>query len=132
MTALVRDRNTAMQLATILSVALAANAKVFAGGLTVVNASGWGVAGSTATNLTYVGRAEESVDNTGGSNGAKSVPVRRLQSFKWANDGSITQAHLMKTAYIVDDQTVAATDGTGTRSPAGRIVGIDADGVWVE
>lgn len=132
MTALVRDRNTAMQLATVLSVALAANAKVFAGGLTVVNASGWGAPGSTATNLTYVGRAEETVDNTGGSNGAKSVPVRRLQAFKWTNDGSITQAHLMKTAYIVDDQTVAATDGTGTRSPAGRIVGIEADGVWVE
>ncbi|WP_137971872.1 hypothetical protein [Pseudomonas sp. F(2018)] len=132
MTALVRDRNTAQQIATILSVALAANAKVFAGGLTVVNASGWGVPGGTATNLTYVGRAEETVDNTGGANGAKSVPVRRLQAFKWVNDGSINQAHLMKTAYIVDDQTVAATDGTGTRSPAGRIVGIEADGVWVE
>lgn len=58
--------------------------------------------------------------------------MRRRLAFKWANDGSITQAHLMKTAYIVDDQTVAATDGSGTRSPAGRILGIEADGVWVE
>ncbi|EKK5133725.1 TPA: hypothetical protein NII88_006806, partial [Pseudomonas aeruginosa] len=51
---------------------------------------------------------------------------------KWANDGSVTQAHLMKPAYIVDDQTVAATDGTETRSPAGRIIGVEPDGVWVE
>ncbi|MNU06383.1 hypothetical protein D3C72_2515570 [compost metagenome] len=58
--------------------------------------------------------------------------MRRLKAFKWGNDGSITQAHLMKTAYIVDDQTLAATDGTGTRSAAGRIVGIDTDGVWIE
>lgn len=35
----------------------------------------------------------------------------------------------MRTAYIVDDQTVAATDGTGTRSAAGRIVLIEWDGV---
>ncbi|MCY1289296.1 hypothetical protein D9M70_383830 [compost metagenome] len=132
MTALVRDRNTPLLVAGIVPVPLAANAKVFAGAMVIANANGYGALGSTATGLTYIGRAEEFVDNTGGANGAKSVPVRRLTAFKWANDGSITQAHFMKTAYIVDDQTVAATDGTGTRSPAGRIVGIEADGVWVE
>lgn len=132
MTALVRDRNTHQQDAGIVAVPLAANAKAFAGALVVVAASGFGAPGSTATGLTYVGRAEEFVDNTGGANGAKAVPVRRGLAFKWVNDGSITQAHFMRTAYIVDDQTVAATDGTGTRSQAGRIVGIEADGVWVE
>lgn len=132
MTALVRDRNTHQQAAGILSVPLAANAKVFAGAITVANANGYGAPGSTALGLSYIGRAEESVDNSGGANGAKSVPVRRQLAFKWANDGSITQAHFLKTAYIVDDQTLASTDGGGTRSPAGRIVGIEADGVWVE
>jgi hypothetical protein len=90
------------------------------------------VGGSTATGLTYLGRAEEYVDNRNGADGAKVVRVRRLNAFKWANDGSVTQAHLMKPAYIVDDQTVAATDGTETRSPAGRIIGVEPDGVWVE
>ncbi|MFB0515162.1 MAG: hypothetical protein ACETWG_00985, partial [Candidatus Neomarinimicrobiota bacterium] len=33
--------------------------------------------------------------------------------------------------YIVDDQTVAKTDGTGTRSPAGFIEDVDSNGVWV-
>ncbi|MBH2032398.1 MAG: hypothetical protein I8H73_06055 [Pseudomonadales bacterium] len=132
MPALNRDRNTPQKVAGIIPVPAAANAKVFAGAIVVANATGFAAPGSTATGLTYLGRAEESVDNTGGANGALSVQVRRLSAFKWANDGSITQAHQGKTAYIVDDQTLAATDGTGTRSAAGRIVGIDADGVWIE
>lgn len=129
---LARDRNTPLKNAEIVLVPLAAAVKVYAGALVVANAAGYGAPGSTATGLTYIGRAEENVDNTGGAAGAASVPVRRRNAFKWANDGSITQAHFMKTAYIVDDQTVAATDGTGSRSAAGRIVGIEADGVWVE
>jgi len=32
----------------------------------------------------------------------------------------------------VDDQTVALTDGTGARSRAGIIAGVDSDGVWVQ
>ena len=35
------------------------------------------------------------------------------------------------TAYIVDDQTVAKTNGSSTRSAAGTIVDVDAQGVWV-
>lgn len=132
MTALTRDRNTPLKDAEIVAVLAAASAVIHAGALVVANAGGYAAPGSTATGLTYIGRAEESVDNTGGANGAVAVLVRRLNAFKWANDGSITQANLMKTAYIVDDQTLAATDGTGTRSAAGRIVGIDTDGVWIE
>ena len=37
-----------------------------------------------------------------------------------------------RTVYIVDDNTVALTDGTSTRSRAGIIEGVDTDGgVWV-
>lgn len=132
MSALTRDRNTPLMNATVIAVLVASNAKIFAGALVVANANGYAAPGSTAVGLTYLGRAEESVDNTGGADGAATVPVRRLSAFKWGNDGSITQAHLGKTAYIVDDQTLAATDGTGTRSAAGRIVGIESDGVWIE
>ncbi|KAI3478156.1 hypothetical protein L1887_59947 [Cichorium endivia] len=77
------------------------------------------------------GRAEEFVDNRGGAAGATQVEIRHGKAFLWANDGTVTQAHLFKPAYIVDDETVAAADAGGTRSAAGRIVGIDADGVWV-
>ncbi len=132
MTALTQDRHTHSQQCSPLSVPIAANAVFYAGAMVVLNPQGFAVPGMTAKDVVYVGRAEEALSNVGGANGARRIEVRRLLAFKWVNDGSITQAHLMKSAFIVDDQTVAATDGAATRSIAGRIVGIDTDGVWVE
>ena len=129
---LTQDRQTPMQDAQVLAVPVKAGVRIFAGGLVVANAAGLAEPGKTATGLTYLGRAEEYVDNRDGADGAAIVPIRRAKAFKWRNDGSVTQAHLFQTAHIVDDETVAATDGTATRSAAGRIVGIDSDGVWVE
>lgn len=129
---LTQDRNTGMKATEVLVVPVAAAKKIFAGALVMANATGYATPGATATGQMYLGRAEEYVDNSSGADGDATVEIRRNKAFKWANDGSITQAHLMQTAYIVDDETVAATDGTSTRSAAGRIVGIDADGVWVE
>lgn len=131
---LTADRNTPMKDGELISVPVAANAVIHAGGLTVADATGYAAPGSVATTLTYLGRAEESVDNTGGANGAKTVLVRRKKAFKFANSGAdaVTQAELGKTCYVVDDQTVAKTNGTNTRSAAGTVLGVEADGVWVE
>ena len=132
--ALTADRNTPMKDGQLVVVPVAANAVIYAGALVVADANGYAAPGSTATGLTYLGRAEEQVDNTGGANGDKTVEVRRGKAFKFKNDGAdpVTQASLGGVCYIVDDDTVAATDGTGTRSAAGTVVGIDSDGVWVE
>jgi hypothetical protein len=106
---------------------------IYAGALVAADATGYAVPGATATTLTALGRAEEFVDNSAGADGAVSVLVRRGKAFKFANDGgdAVTQAALGKNCYIVDDQTVAATDGTGTRSVAGKVLGVESDGVWV-
>lgn len=130
--ALTADRNTPMRGIGLLALAVAAGTRIYAGSLVMVDANGFAIPGKVGTGLGYAGRAEESVDNTAGAAGAVRVPVRRGEAFKWANDGTITQAQLFKTAYVVDDQTVGATDDTGKRSAAGRITGIDADGVWIE
>lgn len=134
MPALSADRNTPMKDGELIPVPIAANVKIFAGSLVVANASGYAAPGSTATTLTYLGRAEEQVDNTGGADAAKTVRVRRKKAFKFANLATdlVTQAELGKTCYIVDDQTVAKTNGTNTRSAAGKVLGVEADGVWVE
>ncbi len=129
---LTQDRNTSMKATEVLVVPVAANVRIFAGSLVVATATGFAAPGSTALGLSYLGRAEESVDNRGGAAGAAQVEIRHGKAFLWTNDGTITQAHLFKPAYIVDDETVAAADAGGTRSTAGRIVGIDTDGVWVE
>lgn len=129
---LTADRNTPLKQTDIVVIGVGAGMRIYAGSLIALTATGFAIPGKTATGLTYVGRAEESADNTAGADGAVSVKVHRNRAFKWANDGTVTQARLLKPAYIVDDATVAAADGTGTRSAAGLVVGIDSDGVWVE
>ncbi len=134
MAALTADRNTPRQQGVHVSALMAATAVIHAGALVAINATGYAVPGSTATGLTYFGRAEEAKDNSGGADGDETVLVRRQDAFQWENSGTdpVGQASLGKVCYIEDDQTVAATDGTGTRSEAGIVIGIDADGVWVQ
>ncbi len=131
--ALTKDRNTPMMDGELLNVPVAASTKIFAGSLVAANATGFATPGAVATTLTYLGRAEEQVDNTTGANGDKTVNIRRGKAFKFKNHAdAVTQAELGKVCYIVDDETVAKTNGTNTRSAAGIVVGIDSDGVWVE
>jgi hypothetical protein len=133
MSATTVDRNTPMKHHELIAVPVAANEVIPAGALVCANATGFAVNGVTSTTLTAAGRSEDAVDNTGGADGAKTVLVRRGPAFRWANSGAdpVTQASLLKPCYIVDNQTVAATSGTNTRSVAGVVVGVDADGVWV-
>lgn len=132
--ALTADRNTPVKDGELIPVPVATNVKIFAGSLVAANATGFATPGATATTLTYLGRAEEYVDNTGGADGAKTVMVRRGRAFKFANStgDAVTQAELGKTCYIVDDETVSKTNAGGnTQSAAGKVVGVEADGVWV-
>lgn len=130
---LTQDRNTPMKDAEEIPVPVAATTKIFAGSLIAANATGYAVPGSVATTLTALGRAEEYADNSAGAAGAKTVRVRRCKAFKFANHAAdlVTQAEFGKTCYIVDDQTVAKTNGGATRSAAGKVLGVEADGVWV-
>lgn len=132
MTVLTGPRNTPRLEAGDRSYGMSVS-KILQGALVVLNAAGYAVKGSTATGLTACGRAEETVDNSGGAAGDLRIKVKP-GTFQWANSASgdlITIADRGKTAYVVDDQTVAKTDGTGTRSAAGTIVDVDALGVWV-
>ena len=83
-----------------------------------------------------VGIWENDAENTG-ANGAAVGLVRRNKQFLVANSATdpVTQAELGSQVYIEDNQTVAKTDGTGTRSVAGRFMGFDTEyttHVWVE
>ncbi|WP_175845145.1 hypothetical protein [Burkholderia arboris] len=134
MTATAQDRNTPYIDGEIIGVPVKANTVIRAGVIVCASAAGLAVEGVTAADLTYLGRADQYVDNSAGADSAKTVQVRRLKAFKWENLGTdaVTQAQLGKACFIVDNQTVAATDGAGTRSKAGIVVGVDADGVWVQ
>lgn len=127
--ALSAERPTPLREGTDFRFAVASGATIHRGGLTMLNASGEATPGSAATGQTAAGRAE-----TGTADNAAAVTVRR-GVFRWKNSASgdaITAADWGKTVYIVDDETVAKTNGTNTRSAAGICRGVDATGVWVE
>lgn len=130
MAALVQDRKTPKRDGEEINRPVAASTKIFAGSLVAINASGYLVPGSVSTTLKVQGRAEEYVDNSAGANGDLSCKVRR-GVFLYDNDGTVALADIGKTAYIVDDQTVADNDGSEARSAAGVIEDVDSDGVWV-
>lgn len=134
MTALTEDRNTPQSIGDVEAYGVDGGSKIFAGSIVVLNALGFAAPGSTATGLVTVGRADEQVDNTDGSDGDLKVKVRR-GVFRFANSAGadeITAAEIGDDCYIVDDQTVAKTDGTSTRSVAGKVVQVDTLGVWVK
>ena len=134
MSALTSDRNTPYRDGDVVAVGVAAGAKIFAGSLVCANATGFAVPGSVSATQTYLGRADEGVNNVDGIDGGRTVNVLRKRAFLWANSAAdlVTQADLGKTCYVVDDQTVAKTNGTGTRSAAGRVLEVTPAGVWVE
>lgn len=96
------------------------------------NASGFITKGATATGAVAVGRAEAKVDNSGGAAGAANVEYRQgIFAFENAGADPVTQAGVGKLCFVLDDQTVAATDGAGTRSRAGIVDGLEGGRVWV-
>lgn len=111
---------------------LAAGAKAFKGGLVVLDA-GLARSGFTGTDLTVAGVAENPAHNTG-VDGALLVDCRRDGLFQFENDigDPVTRADINSQCFIVDDETVARTDGGGTRSPAGILRDIEGDLVFVE
>lgn len=133
MAALTTERDTPTRPGGFLEAHVGADVKILAGALVMRGASGLAVPGATAVGGRGLGRAEETVDNLGGAADAKRCLVRR-GVFRFDNHGAdpVQGASVGEVCFIVDDHTVAATNGTNTRSPAGIVRDVDAQGVWVE
>lgn len=135
MAALTAERNTvtkADQLRNRVAWPVAANVKIWKGSQVMIDA-GYAKPGAIATGKIKAGKALETVDNTGGSAGALFVHVEE-GTHKWANLGAdpVVAADVgVLDCYITDDQTVSKTSATNTKSVAGRVMGLDSDGVWV-
>ncbi len=131
MVALTADRNTPELQPVEREGLLGAAQSIFAGSILMRNASGHLIKGATATGSFGVGRAEKR-----GTSTSAGVTSQRYRpgTYRFANSSAgdlIVTADIGAACYIVDDQTVAKTNGTNTRSPAGIIDGVDALGVWV-
>lgn len=112
-------------------VGLAANVKLFAGGLTAIDATGRArPARSIAANSdVVVAVSEREVSNVGGAAGAVATEGLRRGVVELNNDNGdpVTIAAIGRSVYAVDDQTVAASSGGGTRVAAGKFWGFDED-----
>lgn len=131
---LTADRNTPAWLGDLREGPVGASTRIFAGALIMRNAAGFLVRGAVATGATGVGIAEQPADNTGGANGAINVRYRTGITARFRNSTAgdlIVQADVGAIAWIADDDQVAKTNGTNTRSRAGIIEAVDAQGVWV-
>jgi len=89
-------------------------------------------------NLVAVGIFEAQVDNSDGADGEQTAEVlrgfARLENSAGADE--ITAADIGKACFIVDNQTVAKTngavgEGAPARSVAGIVDAVDDVGVWV-
>lgn len=135
MTAITTERDTQRRMGEEVAHPVLAATKVLAGTLVALTAAGYAQGGAVATTLKAVGMAEETADNTAGASGDIKVRVRRDGWYRFANSAAgdlITIADIGNSCYIVDNQTVAKTDGAASRSIAGKIRDVDATGVWIE
>jgi hypothetical protein len=131
---LLADRDTTRRENLLRSFPVKAAARLYAGSLVCLDATGFAVKGGVSTTIKAVGRAEEQVDNTSGADGALRITVG-CGVFRFANSAAadqITLADVDAPCFVVDDQTVAKTNGTSTRSQAGIVRDVDSGGVWVE
>lgn len=132
------DRNTVSRDGSVRTLPCAAGKKFYKGALVAVNSGSYAIPGATATDATVmmgIGRCENYVDNSAGSNGDLSVTAMS-GVFSYNNSSSadeITRASIGQDCYIVDDQTVAKTSGAGGhRAVAGKVFDVDDNGVWVK
>ena len=131
MVALSSDRNTPRAEGELRVGTLGAAQAVFAGSILMRNAAGDLLKGAVAVGSFGVGMALDRLTSVGA--GATTINYRP-GIFRFANSAAgdlITKADIGTVCFILDDQTVARTNGTNTRSPAGVVDSVDATGVWV-
>ncbi len=129
MAAAIKSRLTATRGTDRIPFTVAAAATVFQGCMVGINAAGELLDGAIS-NARVVGVS--SADGVAGD----VVEANRgaEQAFPFGNSAAadlITKGDIGNDCYIVDNQTVAKTNNAGARPRAGRILDVDAYGVWV-
>ena len=128
MSALTNNYETYEKPGLVVNYKLAAS-KVYKGALLAVNSSGYcdSIAHGTA-NMKFVGVANESVDNSSGSAGAKSINVTKIGSFvlKAASSYTPVQGDIGKEVYVNTNWEVqVATTGLTNQYKVGTIVALE-------
>jgi len=112
----------------------AATQVFYQGAIVIVKTDGFAYVGVTGTGHKVIGVCACELDTTGLADGAKSVIIEPGTWGDFTNSATtdaIATDDRGKTCYVVDDDTVALTDGGSTRSAAGTIFDVADDGTSV-
>ncbi len=133
MTALAADRDTPRIAGELKTIGVEALRTIFRGALVMKAINDEFVRpGATALGYIAVGRAVQQIDNSAGADGDLDVDIDQgIFGYETATGGGddIAKNDIGSVCYIVDDQTVGLTSGSGTRSLAGIIHEVDEDGL---
>lgn len=129
--ALTEARKTSSRSGDVRRLPVKADTLILQGAMVALD-GGYACPVRAATGLVGLGCALATVDNRNGADGALAIDVE-AGVFRYANkaDDALTIADIGDDAYGVDDETVAKTSATNTRSAIGKVFDVDADGVWV-
>lgn len=149
MAALTGKRAASFMTAAGMDFPVAAGEVIYQGAFVCLD-GGYLVPASEKVGLAPVGRASKSVDNSGGSAGAKTCHVDFMREkvffpFFADKDSQFSQTDVGGPAYLLDDQTVVPDDGSdpedtppkpASRSLVGTVFRVEGSGetqlVWVE
>jgi len=107
---------------------VAAGVQIFQHAMVCVNADGFAVPAQDVAGFSEaLGRADDSVDNTAGADGAKEVIVREGDVYELSTPvgtDAVTQALVGRACFVLDDQTVVTQAGATNEIRAGRVMAI--------
>ncbi len=123
--------NTPERPGIITRLPLAAATLIYQGTFAALNSSGNAVRGSDTAGLRVMGCATESVDNSTGLAGDAGIDVKRgVFLFSNSETNAVDADDIGKLCFVEDDNTVAET--STHKVIAGRVVGVESRGVWVD
>jgi hypothetical protein len=131
MSALSQDRVTAARSGSFISLPIAAGTTCYGGGIAVAKSDGTvrpAIIDSDAPTCKAVGRFQSHCTSS-----ANVTAIIEPGIFLWNNSTTdpVDAASFGAICYAIDDQTVAKTSNTSTRTPVGVVVGVESIGVWV-
>ena len=104
---------------------------LYEGGMVMLNATGYAIAGADTTGCTFAGVAQQTVVNSG-DDGDKSITVY-FGPFKVGSDETESQATVHTLRFLIDGGDVAATGTTSNTVLVGLITEfVDSATVWVD
>lgn len=131
MSAVTADRNTKKREGLLGEHPIAATTKIYAGTLTMRDATGYLKNGANTASHVFAGVAREYKDNSAGAAGALYAQVTKKGVFLFETSSTLTVANIGTKVYLADNQTVALAGDVTPDIWCGIIVDIEGGKPWV-